>query len=221
MTAASDFILASSSPRRKQILEWMGYHFTIAAANIDETPFPDEKPVDYVSRAALTKAMALNGNNPGVVLAADTIVVDGAQILGKPVDILDATRILQQLRNRTHQVFSALTVFNTNTKQTVSQICVSDVPMRNYSDAEIEEYIRSGDAADKAGAYAIQNELFHPVIHFQDCYANVMGLPLCHTWLSLRKEGICVSVLPHQICLSRLGYDCPLWRQYLQGVVNC
>jgi len=221
MAPGSEFLLASSSPRRKQMLEWMGYRFSISAADVDETPLIDETPLDYVARVAQLKAHSLNGNRRGVVLAADTIVVDGARILGKPVDAPDAVRILKQLRNRIHRVFSALTLHNSGASRQTSDICISNVPMRDYSDEEIEQYVRSGDPLDKAGAYAIQNREFHPVIQFTDCYANVMGLPLCHTWSALCKEGIVAPLLPHQVCRDFLEYDCPVWRKYINGAERC
>ncbi|MFN2198447.1 MAG: Maf family protein [Anaerolineales bacterium] len=209
-------ILASNSPRRRQLLGLTGLDFRIHAADVDETPL-DAEPADvYVQRLAANKARAVGAQaTPGsIVIAADTTVVDGNQILGKPVDNQDAARMLRQLRGRTHQVYTAIAVLRDS--DLILECCGTDVPMREYSDAEMQTYIESGDPLDKAGAYAIQHAGFHPVESLQGCYANVVGLPLCHLARALRKFEIeMASNLPLE-CQSTIGYECPIYQALLQ-----
>ncbi len=162
-----DVILASNSPRRQQLLGLTGLGFCVQPADVDETPFDAEPANEYVQRLAARKARAVGTQmaSGSLVIAADTTVVDGNQILGKPVDNDDAARMLRQLRGRTHQVYTAVAVLK-NAKLLV-ECCDTDVPMRNYSNAEMQAYIESGDPLDKAGAYAIQHPGFHPVENLQ------------------------------------------------------
>lgn len=184
------FILASSSPRRRELLASLGIGFTIEKPDIDETQHPDEPPLDYVQRLSWEKAgqIALRHQDT-TILAADTIVVLGAdtlgvdetgEVLGKPVDADDARAMLRRLRGRTHQVYTAMTLIAlTGGSQTAStEVTRTDVTMRDYTDAEIEAYIATGDPFDKAGSYAIQHPVFQPVAHIEGSYSNVVGLPL-------------------------------------------
>ena len=179
-----DVILASNSPRRRQLLALTDLEFSTRPADVDETPLDDEPADEYVKRLAAEKArvvavqVALDPlviDSDSLVIAADTTVVDGNQILGKPVDNQDAAHMLWQLRGCSHQVYTAIAVLMNG--ELLVECCCTDVPMRNYSDAEIQTYIESGDPLDKAGAYAIQHPGFHPVENLQGCYANVVGLP--------------------------------------------
>ena len=211
-----DVILASNSPRRRQLLGLTGLDFSVHPADVDETPLDAEPANVYVQRLAASKARVVGAQATldSLVIAADTTVVDGNQILGKPVDNEDAARMLRQLRGRTHQVYTAIAVLR-NTELMV-ECCCTDVPMRHYSDAEMQAYIESGDPLDKAGAYAIQHPGFHPVENLQGCYANVVGLPLCHLVRALRKFDIeLASGLP-SACQSTLGYECPIYEALLQ-----
>ncbi|RMF81701.1 MAG: septum formation protein Maf [Chloroflexi bacterium] len=185
------FILASSSPRRRDLLTSLGVEFSIIKPQIDEGRLAGEAPLDYVRRLSREKAaiVAAQLSDSSVILAADTIVVlaadtigietDGA-ILGKPVDADDARAILRRLRGRVHHVCTALTMLKTgdDAQQLTEHICTA-VTMRNYSDDEIESYIATGDPFDKAGAYAIQHPGFRPVASIDTCYTNVVGMPLC------------------------------------------
>jgi septum formation protein len=190
-------LLASNSPRRQQMLVWTGWEFETGPVPVDETPAPAEAPEDYVLRLAQCKIhAALPGKNQ-IVLGADTVVSDGANLLGKPQTALEANRMLRSLRGRTHQVFTA--------------------PMRAYSDQEIADYIETGDPLDKAGAYAIQHGGFHPVINFKGCYACVMGLPLCHLVRTLRKLEIQTPVDVPSVCQAKLNYACPVSEAILSG----
>ena len=181
------FVLASNSPRRKQLFGLGGWDFTVIVADIDETPFENESPRDYVIRLAQAKALAVQpkAEADAVILGSDTTVVDGNEILGKPVHDEDARRMLNQLRGRVHQVYTAIAILQNG--KMVTDLSIIDVPMRAYSDAEIESYIQSGDPMDKAGAYAIQHPEFQPVSFLEGCRAGVMGLPMCHVLRSLKQ----------------------------------
>lgn len=211
-----NYILASNSPRRRQLLGLTGLDFRIHAADVDETPLDGESADQYVQRLAASKARAVGAwvSPDSVVIAADTTVVDGNQILGKPVDDQDAARMLRQLRGRTHQVYTAIAVLWDS--DLVLECCGTDVPMRDYSDAEMQAYIESGDPMDKAGAYAIQHPGFHPVENLQGCYANVVGLPLCHLARALRKFEIELAANFPLACQSTIGYECPIYQALLQ-----
>ncbi|MCX6028603.1 MAG: Maf family protein [Chloroflexi bacterium] len=184
-------ILASQSPRRRSLLAALGLTFTVDAADVDETPRPDEAPADLVCRLGRIKAVAVAARHPrAVVLAADTVVVLDGTLLGKPVDPAEAWAMLHALRGRTHQVYTAVTV--TRAGAPCSRLSISDVTMRPYSDAEIATYVASGDPLDKAGAYAIQHPLFAPVAGWTGCYTAIMGLPLGVAADLLREAGVLV-----------------------------
>jgi len=175
--------LASNSPRRRELLALTGWQFDVLPADIDETPRPAEHPYEYVLRLARSKAQACAALQPidpvhGLILAADTTVADGDDLLGKPASHDEAVSMLTRLRGRTHQVYTAVAVLD-GPGRMESAVCRSDVPMRAYTADEMEAYIATGDPFDKAGGYAIQNRQFHPVENFQGCFCNVMGLPLC------------------------------------------
>jgi MAF protein len=138
-------------------------------------------------------------------------------ILGKPKDWKDAERMLKQLRGHTHQVFTGVALYRPRDKKLLTELCVTDVPMRDYSDGEIIAYIRTGDPMDKAGAYAIQHAEFHPVEAMRGCYASVMGLPLCHLTRALQKLGIPPKTDAPSACQTFLNYPCPLASEILSA----
>ncbi|OGO72748.1 MAG: septum formation protein Maf [Chloroflexi bacterium RBG_19FT_COMBO_56_12] len=217
-------VLASNSPRRRQLLSLGGWEFDVCAADVDETPLPNEEPPAYVCRLAQSKARAAAAVNPGsyLFIAADTTVVDelaalGTKILGKPSDEADARRMLRALRGRVHQVYTALALYRPEDGTLLADLCCTDVPMRAYTGAEIEAYILSRDPLDKAGAYAIQHAGFHPVESLQGCFANVMGLPLCHLTRLLRRLDIHPQSDLPQACQDSLGYACPVFAAILRG----
>ncbi len=214
-------ILASNSPRRKQLLALGGCKFTVLAAEVDERLKPGEEPLAYVQRLAETKARAIaaEASPEDVVLAADTTVVDGEDILGKPVDEAEAASMLRRLRGRTHQVYTALAVLRVVDDLLLMDWCCTDVPMRQYSDDELKSYISTGDPLDKAGAYAIQHAGFNPAENLHGCFANVMGLPLCHLTRTMKKLGITLDVDIAQACMSSLQYECPVYSQVLYGSI--
>ena len=204
-----NLILASTSPRRKELFALFGFSFNVIPADIDESQRFGESPPDYVLRLACEKAQKVAKETVGLVLAADTIVVDGDELLGKPANEADAKRMLQQLRGRTHQVFTGIALVDTKTGDSYDDVCRTDVPMRAYSDAEIDAYIATGDPMDKAGAYAIQHPGFHPVEGLEGCFASVMGLPICHLVPGLRRLGLEIPDDLPQRCEAYLDYRCP------------
>jgi septum formation protein len=214
------WILASNSPRRKELLGLFQQPFQVAPADVDETEYPGEAPGTYVCRLAKTKAQVVAERFPvaGLIIAADTTVADGEEILGKPVDQADASRMLQQLRGRNHQVYTAIALMVPEKGILAQELCLSQVPMRNYSDEEIEVYIQTNDPMDKAGAYAIQHKGFHPVEDFKGCFASVMGFPACHLARSLKKIGLMPAIKIDFACQQYLDYDCPIAQLVLTGV---
>ena len=212
-------ILASNSPRRRQLLALADWMFHIVVADVDESQRLNELPADYVLRLAETKARAITAHADQIILAADTTVVDGSDILGKPNDNVEAFAMLTRLRGRTHQVYTGVALLRLSDGLLLKELSVTDVPMRDYSDEEIHAYIQTGDPLDKAGAYAIQHPRFHPVADMSGCYASVMGLPMCHVVRMLRK----MDVPPHADvpvkCQTLLEYHCPVSRAILNGAM--
>ena len=214
-------ILASNSPRRKQLLSLGGWTFNIAVANVDESQNPGEDPGEYVLRLAESKAHKSAQNVPteSIVIAADTSVVDAGDILGKPVDEEDATRMLKRLRGHTHQVYTGLAVLRVSDNYIQTDLSVTDVPMRDYSNEEIDAYVQTGDPLDKAGAYAIQHQGFNPVEKMKGCYASVMGLQLCRLTYLLDQLDITPNSEVGIKCQAELRYDCPISSAILRGEV--
>lgn len=201
------------------MISWTGWTFTAQPADVDESRLPGEPPADYVLRLAVDKARAVasQAGDGQIVLAADTIVADGNFLLGKPSSPAEARRMLLGLRGRTHQVFTALALFDPAAQRLETDLCVTQVPMRAYSDQEIDSYIASGDPLDKAGAYAIQHPEFHPVENFSGCYASVMGLPLCHLLRTARLFGVESESNIPAVCQMNLHYNCPITAAVLRG----
>ncbi len=221
-------ILASNSPRRRELLKLGGWPFDTRPTEVDESQLSGETPREYVLRLAENKAVAClqNYHNNGsdesaeadlVILAADTTVVDGGVILGKPGDPNEAVMMLRSLRGHSHQVHTAIALLRTDDGTLITDQCVTEVPMRAYGDEEIDAYVASGDPLDKAGAYAIQSVAFHPVERLGGCYASVMGLPLCHLTRSLRRLGIAPATHIAAECQTALRYVCPIFSAVLRG----
>ena len=214
-------VLASSSPRRRQLLALADWMFSIVVTDVDESQRANEMPADYVLRLAEAKARAVGSQAHAdqIILGADTAVVDGADILGKPKDMAEAARMLTQLRGHTHQVYTGVAVLRLSDGLLLRELCVTDVPMRDYSDDEINAYIQTGDPLDKAGAYAIQHPHFQPVAHMSGCYASVMGLPMCHVVRAMRKMDIPPRANVPVNCQTLLEYQCPVSRAILRGAM--
>ena len=180
-----EVILASQSPRRKELLGLFHIPFTIRIPEADETMDPKLTAAEAVAQVSRRKAEAVERNSEDVVIAADTIVVCDGQILGKPKDAADASRMLHLLSGRDHQVMTGMTVLRGETRRTCTEI--TDIHFRSLSDREIDAYIRTGEPMDKAGSYGIQGgaALFAERMHGD--YYNVMGLPVCRLGQLLRE----------------------------------
>ena len=190
----SPLILASASPRRRELLTQIGVQFTIAPAHIDESLRAGELPEQYVRRMADEKAQHGLRDSAGanLVLGADTAVVLGTQILGKPRDAAHAQQMLMTLSGKTHQVMSAVAI--TDGKRTEQRLSVSHVTMRTIDTAEANAYWETGEPADKAGAYAIQGYGATFVRELHGSYTGVVGLPLYDTAELLASFGYCVRI---------------------------
>ncbi len=208
-------ILASGSPRRNQMLCLFGIPFTTAPAEIDEQKRRGESPIEYVERMAFEKGEAREISEDEVVLSADTIVDLEGLVLGKPVDAEDAEGTLKLMRGRSHRVYTALSLHVGKDGPILSDVCLTEVYMRAYSDEEIQAYIARGDYKDKAGGYAIQDPEFHPVDRIEGCYANVMGLPLCHVYRLFRRAGISVDIDIAELCQRYNDITCEVYPSIL------
>ena len=219
----TEFILASKSPRRKTLLRNLIDPFIVVNSDVDEREIPGENPDEFVMRLAKEKALKggagvlTNSLENAFVLGADTIVVDGTEILGKPQDQMDAARILKQLRGKTHKVLSGIALYNLSTGEIQTRLVCTEVVMREYTDDEIQDYIASGDPMDKAGAYGIQNSDFNPAPDFFGCFANVMGLPLCHLAVLMKEMGIETDHRVADRCQDSIDYQCPIYTDVLAG----
>ena len=218
VTEKHRLVLASNSPRRRQLLALAGWPFSVSAADVDESQLLNESPADYVLRLAETKVLAVAGDSDQIVLAADTTVVDGMDILGKPKDDAEAVAMLTRLRGQTHQVYTGVALLRLSDGLLLKDVCITDVPMRDYSDEEIDAYVQTGDPLDKAGAYAIQHPWFRPVADMSGCYANVMGLPMCHVIRMMRKINIQPTTDVFADCETLLEYRrCPVSEAIVRG----
>ena len=183
-----DLILASQSPRRRELLGLTGLDFTVRVADIDETMDSGKAPFDEVSRVSRLKALAVERNEGDVVIAADTIVVCEGQVLGKPRDEADAFRILSLLSGRYHEVMTGMTVLRD--EQIITHTEVTKIHFRELHPDEIRAYIASGEPMDKAGAYGIQGGAALFADEMVGDYYNVMGLPVCRLAMILRSLGL-------------------------------
>ena len=187
-------ILASSSPRRAEVLRNAGFVFQVLPADVDETRLPQEPAEDYVRRVAQAKAHVVaervrTAGERAIVIAADTIVLAESQILGKPKDAEDARRMLRLFSGRTHAVLTALCVINIPTGKELLHVEKTRVEFLKMSEEAIESYIQSGEPFDKAGAYGIQGIAGRFATRIEGCYFNVLGLPLSRLWTTLQALG--------------------------------
>lgn len=180
-------VLASSSPRRRELLSQLGLSFQVQGADIDEAVRPGEAPALYVERLAREKAAAVAARSPGaLVLAADTTVVLGEELLGKPRDVADAERMLGALSGRAHEVFTGIALGG---PASLGRVVRTEVTFRVLSREEIAWYARSGEPLDKAGAYAIQGKAGAFITRIQGSPSSVVGLPLAETVELLKQAG--------------------------------
>ncbi len=193
MSEEAPLILASESPRRRELLKALGVDFQVCPAAIDEEKLRLEvkNPEELAQKLALAKAQAVCDEHPGsVVLGADTLVCLGSRIFGKPADAQEAREMLLALRGRPHRVITGLALITPGAMTPLVAHVSTSVLMRSYSDDEMAAYIASGDPLDKAGAYGTQDVDFHPAAPVNGCYFNVVGLPICATSELLRQVGI-------------------------------
>lgn len=178
-------ILASQSPRRKELLGLFHIPFVIRVADIDESMDPTLPPYDEVARVSRCKALAVERTEDDIIIAADTIVVCQGRVLGKPRDEADARQMLRLLSGRDHQVMTGLTVVKGDAERCITE--VTDIHFRDLTDREIEAYVASGEPMDKAGSYGIQGGAALFAEKMVGDYYNVMGLPVCRLWQVLQE----------------------------------
>ncbi len=185
-------VLASSSPRRQELLRNAGIAFTARTANVPEVPRPGERPLDYAQRLARDKARAVRQPSTGdeLVLGADTIVVVDQHILEKPANPRDATRMLRLLSGRRHQVVTGVCLVGDGFEDVRAE--TTDVTFDQLSEEEIAMYVAHGEPMDKAGAYAIQGIASRWICRLDGCYFNVVGLPVPLVCRMLREHGVAI-----------------------------
>lgn len=213
-------ILASSSPRRQDLIQLLGLPWIIHVANVDEESIRIADPKENVLETARLKASYVAARAPKdtIILGADTTVVLGGKMLGKPNSEEDAHQMLLALRGRSHEVHTGISVIDNASGRSIDDVCSVDVPMREYSAAEIELYIATGDPMDKAGSYAIQHEEFRPVSGLRGCYAAVVGLPLCHVVRALDRLGVEIHNDVPAACQQHHNYNCPIFESIIGPV---
>lgn len=182
-------ILASASPRRRELLNQINVQCIVQSVDLDETPLPNETPANYVQRLALEKALACREKfNPELpILAADTSVILGKKIMGKPQNEADGLEMLRQISGKTHHVFTAIALIG---KKQQTALSVTEVEFKTLSEKEILAYWQSGEPLDKAGSYAIQSKGSVFISKINGSFSGVMGLPLFETAQLFAAEGI-------------------------------
>ena len=180
-----EIILASQSPRRRELLGLFGLPFTICVADIDETMDPSKSAADEVARVSRCKALAVPRGEDAVVIAADTIVVCRGKVLGKPHTPEEAVQMLSLLSGRDHQVMTGVTVLRGSQERVFTEI--TDLHFRELTEKEIRRYVNSGEPMDKAGAYGIQGGAALFCEKMAGDYYNVMGLPVCRLGQILKE----------------------------------
>ncbi len=208
-------LLASQSPRRRQLLGLLGYPFDVFVTDVDEDLHLAAGPAEYVRRTAAQKAEAAarafaQPRPRTLLIAADTTVALDGAILAKPADEADARRMLTALRGRAHQVHTGLCVVDLADGREASTVHTTAVTMRDYSAAEVDAYVATGDPLDKAGAYAIQHGGFRPVAALDGCYLTVVGLSLCGLIALLREFGVPCRASRAALLAAHDGFPCPL-----------
>ena len=218
-----ELILASQSPRRRELIKLLGYPVRAVSADVDESLVTEPDPAVNVVGTARLKAVKIaeqwrqsNNNDDVVLVAADTTVALAEEMLGKPTDAADARRMLRALRNRSHEVHTGVVLMMLGSGREVSGVNTAVVTMRDYSDAEIETYIASGDPMDKAGAYAIQHPKFRPVARLDGCFTGVMGLSVCHLFHLFSQLDLTMQADLTAVAAAHQHFPCLL----LDAIVN-
>ena len=178
-------VLASRSPRRKQLLTNAGFEFVVRPADVDETTKPHENPEDFIQRLAQEKAAAVECAPGEIVLGADTAVVMKSEIFGKPRDAQEAVRMLTALQGRKHEVLTGVCLRSRH--KTCHDYASTEVWFLPMNEADIQDYVRTGEPLDKAGAYAIQGLASKFIERIHGPYSNVVGLPVSLVWRMLRS----------------------------------
>ncbi len=181
--------LASKSPRRRKLLKQINIDFKPISVNSPESIKNGESPVNIVKRLALEKLFAAKEKiSEGIIITADTIVYINGHVLGKPVDVADAEKMLRKLSGETHSVYTGYAIYNSNKDKTVLDYEKTLVKFRKISSKEIEDYVATGSPMDKAGAYGIQDDFGAVFVEkITGCYYNVVGLPLSKLYTSLQR----------------------------------
>ena len=184
------FVLASKSPRRKELLGNIGINAQIIPSNVDESPYKNLPPEQMVKELAMLKACdvarSLRGNT--VVIGADTCVCLGGKVFGKPQNMAEAEEMLRELSGKTHEVFTGYCIYNCKDGTAVSRAEVTHVTFRVLTDSEIKAYVKTREPMDKAGAYGIQRRGALFIEKIEGDYFNVVGLPLCSLASALKSE---------------------------------
>jgi 23S rRNA (uracil1939-C5)-methyltransferase len=213
-TTAPPLILASASPRRRELLEGLGWDFQVLPSNVPEPQLPGESGQEMVRRLSREKAQAVAARlREGYVIAADSTVILNGRVLGKPEDTAEARQMLRDLRGMPHQVATGVTVIEVASGRLITDCLTSEMRMRDYTDAEMEVSIDSGLPLDKAGAYAVQDREFRPATMTAGCYSNVVGLPLCRLFEMLEEVGYPVPAYQAGTAPEQCLIPCPLLRR--------
>jgi len=185
-------ILASASPRRKELLELIGLEFEVIPSQVEEDIENKPFSTELIENLAAEKAgdVAKKIANPAIVIGSDTVVIINKKILGKPKDKKDAFNMLKTLSGNTHKVVSAIAVIDTETGKTLKDSVISDVTFKKLSDEEINAYIETGEPMDKAGAYAIQGLGIMFVKSINGCYSNIVGISVFKLAEMLKEFGV-------------------------------
>ena len=209
--ASDPLILASASPRRRELLSRLGLNFKIMPADVVEETHPEESPDETVARLSLSKALAVAPRiNSGYIIAADSMVALDGKAFGKPKDGEEARQMLRQLRGTHHQVATGVTVLDAVSGRRLTDVVTSDITLRNLTDEEIEASTLSDTPLDKAGAYAVQDELLRPAESWVGCYSNIVGLPMCRLGQMLEELGCDISAWRTSPALGDCGPTCPI-----------
>lgn len=212
-----EYLLASQSPRRRELVKLLGYPVRQIAADVDEDSVTVPDPAVNVMDTAVLKAHTIAQtfvplpDTRTILIAADTTVAVDGEMLNKPADAGEARRMLVQLRGRAHDVHTGYVVRDLRSGAEVVGVHTAVVTMRPYADAEIDGYVATGDPLDKAGAYAIQHPVFRPVQVLQGCFLGVMGLPLCDLVGALRQLGVGTAVDLTALHRAHQQFSCPVF----------
>lgn len=202
-------VLASGSPRRKELLATLGIPFDVVTSGISEDVETTDGPVAMVQLLARSKANAVAQKlQEGLVIGSDTTIAFQGEILGKPVDEDAAKEMLRRLRGKRHQVISGIAIIDVATQRVAVSAVTTDIKMRDYSDQEVDAYVGTGEPMDKAGSYAIQGKGGALIQEIQGCYNNVVGMPLCELTKLLVEFGVSPTA-QGPVCRLRSGDPCP------------